>query len=958
MSFDEPELDLSGHSSGLAAATGGHLRGLLQRTGSGLSSVGSATTGRRSPSISFASPGSPAQPRTGSILQNPTTNTTSNSNNTSNTNNTSTSTPATTATAANPLGKNMTLFAQSDLNLPAFGNDYGTDSTGKPLTTKNNPRSSSPLRTTSSSSTRNPPEYSIAPNEFMNEFFSATNTTTTSSPSRRRSTDATTTASLRSAMSAKANPDGSTIDSLQLQDQDNKDSTGIQGIDTTLNDEDDEDLTPIEVNALDILDQIDSNMSAQKVSDILLSVHSKALESAYVLSHITKKLSLFSLDKYAEAHFQYDRRATNSSNTMHTHPIEKLLTYQAELIKTPLTALPTVAASTDAVACFRLICAFMENGKSTGLAQIDLAMNLLLKLLTASSDFHDEIYCQLCKQSRKAPTPEALEFVWQLMLLCLATIPPSRRLLPYLITYISSALHRLEQQSAHNKALLTSTNTTTTSNTTTSTTITDNNNAMKFVLLALRTVIPAATAAVRSEIPTRTEIRALLLGENIDISVNTMIQNSLPLNLLVNSFTTVDNLLIMICDALQLQDENRRIFALYEVSNTDDTNVHNHTHTNSSSGSSSIGSTEVELSRQERVLDWVSRCHRAQLYTGSSSSGGSSNNEGFPESLLGGISQDDREHFQATGRSNTGHYPTSQYNKQSYKLLFKAKYLFQLSDHCIDIICMNLLYSQCLYDVLNARYLHTAADAIVLAAYVLQDLCGDYHPGTRTLAELKIKSLTLSKLISRSILELNNINKYELEMKIFTAYKTLTGMNKETIHKLYLSYISCWKVFGATFFIVTGQVSSYTTEIVLSVSVKSILLLDPISKQHLAEYKYSDIYSWGHSFDSFVLIIGSKSSQSKSYFKTSQGKEIDSLVKMYHDYYVRCSSSDGSSSGGGSNSSEKSTLYYKHTGSSSSVHPFTSANSSNGIGGRSSSNNTSNNSSSKRRTSTVSFSSQ
>ena len=140
-------------------------------------------------------------------------------------------------------------------------------------------------------------------------------------------------------------------------------------------------------------------------------------------------------------------------------------------------------------------------------------------------------------------------------------------------------------------------------------------------------------------------------------------------------------------------------------------------------------------------------------------------------------------------------------------------------------------------------------------------------------------------------------------------------------------------------------------------SVKSILLLDPISKQHLAEYKYSDIYSWGHSFDSFVLIIGSKSSQSKSYFKTSQGKEIDSLVKMYHDYYVRCSSSDGSSStGGSSNSSEKSTLYYKHTGSSSSVHPFTSTASSSGIG--SSSNNTSNNSSSKRRTSTVSFSSQ
>jgi hypothetical protein len=500
------------------------------------------------------------------------------------------------------------------------------------------------------------------------------------------------------------------------------------------------------------------------------------------------------------------------------------------------------------------------------------------------------------------------------MLLCLATVPPSKRLLPYLCNYFSTSMLRLEAGAAASRNAANANLPAPADPTSTGTvaapappspasaaassaggkgnaSVSDASaaNAMKFVLIALRTVVPAAGAAVRTEIPTRAEIRALLLGESLDVSVTTMVAGTFH-TFSVNSFTTVEKVLQMMCDTLQIHEVNRRIFTLYEVSTEEEVQAggafHAHAHSPVHPHSPSV---EVELNLHERVLDWAGRCQRAQLYHQSAQHAHTH-------------SADERDHSGHRGIANPSAIdvhgsPLHGDTTHTYKLLFKAKYIFRMTEHCGDPVTMELLYAQCLHDVLTARYLHTPADAIVLAAFVLQELCGDYHAGTRTLGELKVKSITLSKLIARSILEQNIINKHEIEGRIFTAYKALAGTSKEQARRQYLSYISCWKIFGATFFIVSGQVNNFT-EIVLSVSVNSILLVDPASMQYLAEYKYSDIYSWGHSFDSFVLIIGSKTSQSKSYFKTAQGKEIDGLVRLYHEHHVHTGSGAGGAGSG------------------------------------------------------------
>ena len=81
--------------------------------------------------------------------------------------------------------------------------------------------------------------------------------------------------------------------------------------------------------------------------------------------------------------------------------------------------------------------------------------------------------------------------------------------------------------------------------------------------------------------------------------------------------------------------------------------------------------------------------------------------------------------------------------------------------------------------------------------------------------------------------------------------------------------------------------------IILSVSAKCVLLIDPRTYCCLVDYSHEDIASWSHSFDSFALVVGKSvggggvgggggGGVQKSFFVTSQGKDIDDLMTVYH----------------------------------------------------------------------------
>ena len=114
-------------------------------------------------------------------------------------------------------------------------------------------------------------------------------------------------------------------------------------------------------------------------------------------------------------------------------------------------------------------------------------------------------------------------------------------------------------------------------------------------------------------------------------------------------------------------------------------------------------------------------------------------------------------------------------------------------------------------------------------------------------------------------------------------YAKLTGYSTQEARLSYLDYVKSWKIYGSAYFFAEPQNSSlrFPSAIVLAINSKGILIVDPDSKEFLAEYTFKDVVTWGHSSNSFVVVTGGMMRQTKIYFKTDQGKEINSIVKSY-----------------------------------------------------------------------------
>lgn len=91
-----------------------------------------------------------------------------------------------------------------------------------------------------------------------------------------------------------------------------------------------------------------------------------------------------------------------------------------------------------------------------------------------------------------------------------------------------------------------------------------------------------------------------------------------------------------------------------------------------------------------------------------------------------------------------------------------------------------------------------------------------------------------------------------------------------------------WKCYGANYFFAEAQSNrDYPFEILLAVTCTAVLVINPGTRCFLAEYPYSTILTWGHSYNSFVLVTGGLLKQTKNYFKTEHGKEINDIVQVH-----------------------------------------------------------------------------
>jgi hypothetical protein len=220
------------------------------------------------------------------------------------------------------------------------------------------------------------------------------------------------------------------------------------------------------------------------------------------------------------------------------------------------------------------------------------------------------------------------------------------------------------------------------------------------------------------------------------------------------------------------------------------------------------------------------------------------------------------------------------------RFIFRVKFFFPVDDE-EDQITFDLLYAQALYDCITAHYPHTLQDALLLSAFQLQILNGDFIVG-KEIKEFRssssIKSLCVAPWIDRE-----EISRPEAESKITALYKRLSNTSRLQARNMFLNYIQSWKLYGSKYFLVKGQADGTASsalaatahDLILAVNMRSVIVIDPTYLSFLADYSFDQIQSWGHSFDSFALSVGAKDSQSKSYFRTAQGKEIEELLRIY-----------------------------------------------------------------------------
>ena len=125
-------------------------------------------------------------------------------------------------------------------------------------------------------------------------------------------------------------------------------------------------------------------------------------------------------------------------------------------------------------------------------------------------------------------------------------------------------------------------------------------------------------------------------------------------------------------------------------------------------------------------------------------------------------------------------------------------------------------------------------------------------------------------------------------------YQKLAGYSQAEAKLSYLDLVRSWEIYGSSYYFVEPQnKGDFPPEVVLAINNKAILVVDPESKDFLEKYTYGNVVTWGHSASSFVIVTGNLVKQTKVYFKTDQGKEMNELVHLYVQHMIDGADEEG-----------------------------------------------------------------
>lgn len=188
------------------------------------------------------------------------------------------------------------------------------------------------------------------------------------------------------------------------------------------------------------------------------------------------------------------------------------------------------------------------------------------------------------------------------------------------------------------------------------------------------------------------------------------------------------------------------------------------------------------------------------------------------------------------------------------------------------------MYLQAVYDVVNSTYMCKIEDTYTLAALQLQEKYGNYN---RKTAESLLKHSIASYLPERTYLE---VSKDLIISNVLSIYQQLQNIEQLEIMLSYLDYVKLFPSYGCSyFFAVPTNNKVWPKEIALAINNNGIYIVDNYTKEYIDEFKYSQILTWGHSPNQFVLAVGTIKENKKYTFKSIDGKEISDTLHAYVD---------------------------------------------------------------------------
>ncbi len=227
--------------------------------------------------------------------------------------------------------------------------------------------------------------------------------------------------------------------------------------------------------------------------------------------------------------------------------------------------------------------------------------------------------------------------------------------------------------------------------------------------------------------------------------------------------------------------------------------------------------------------------------------------------------------------------------------LYKAKLVLKTTDPDVntDSEAVNLIYLQAVHDVVSWRYPVQDKDITVLSALQLQASYGNFKDDTNTenwtlakLDEIMPQHLLAKKGAAKGKKDEKSCK--EWAQKIMTKYAKVSGFTAQEAKLNYLDYVQEWVFYGATFFIVEQrQFKDYPSPLTLGITCEGVLLMHPEKKNVLENYQYTDIVTWGHSDEKFIVVVGNIVQQRKLIFKTNDGKAMNHLIHDYVKFKVK-----------------------------------------------------------------------